>query len=81
MIEWPKTLPITGRKEYLQTAKYFVEERGHFNGYDSTSRDPWKNGSYWQDHIPVVNQKEAIGHAVRAGYLLGGCRRCSSYRR
>lgn len=64
-----KLYRITGRKEYLQTAKYFVEERGHFNGYDSTSRDPWKNGSYWQDHIPVVNQKEAIGHAVRAGYL------------
>ena len=37
--------------------------------YDSTSKDEWKNGSYWQDNIPVVDQTEAEGHAVRAGYL------------
>jgi uncharacterized protein len=64
-----KLYRITGKKEYLITAKYFVEERGHFKGYDASSKDPWKNGSYWQDHIPVVDQDEAIGHAVRAGYL------------
>src|SRR3954471_5851284 len=64
-----KLYRITGKKDYLNTAKFFIEERGHFNGYDSTSKDPWKNGSYWQDHIPVTQQDEAIGHAVRAGYL------------
>jgi uncharacterized protein len=64
-----KLYRITGKKEYLETAKYFIEERGHYNGYDSTSTDPFKNGSYWQDHKPVVEQDEAIGHAVRAGYL------------
>lgn len=64
-----KLYRITGKTEYLQTAKYFIEERGHFNGYDSLSDDPWKNGSYWQDHKPVVEQDEAIGHAVRAAYL------------
>lgn len=64
-----KLYRITGKKEYLETAKYFIEERGHFNGYDSQNKDPWKNGAYWQDHIPVVDQREAIGHAVRAGYL------------
>ena len=64
-----KLYRITGKKEYLQTAKYFIEERGHFNGYDISSKDPWKSGAYWQDHIPVVQQNEAIGHAVRAGYL------------
>ena len=64
-----KLYRITGKKEYLETAKYFVEERGHFAGYDSTSSDPWKSGSYWQDHIPVVDQDEAVGHAVRAAYL------------
>jgi DUF1680 family protein len=64
-----KLYRITGKKDYLQTAKYFIDERGHFSGYDSTSKDPFKNGSYWQDHIPVVDQDEAIGHAVRAGYL------------
>ncbi|HEX7906010.1 MAG TPA: beta-L-arabinofuranosidase domain-containing protein [Chitinophagaceae bacterium] len=64
-----KLYRITGKNEYLETAKYFIEERGHYNGYDAKSKDPWKNGAYWQDHIPVVDQKEAIGHAVRAGYL------------
>ncbi len=64
-----KLYRITGKKEYLETAKYFIEERGHFDGYNTKSTDPWKNGAYWQDHIPVVEQNEAIGHAVRAGYL------------
>jgi uncharacterized protein len=64
-----KLYRITGKKEYLQTAKYFIEERGHFNGYDAKSNDPWKNGAYWQDDKPVTDQREAEGHAVRAGYL------------
>lgn len=64
-----KLYRITGKKEYLETAKYFIEERGHFTGYDPKSSDPWKNGAYWQDHIPVIEQNEAVGHAVRAGYL------------
>jgi len=64
-----KLYRITGKKEYLNTAKYFVEERGRDVSYDSTSKDEWKNGSYWQDNIPVVDQTEAEGHAVRAGYL------------
>lgn len=64
-----KLYRITAKKEYLETAKYFIEERGHYAGYDSTSKDPWKNGAYWQDHKPLIDQSEAIGHAVRAGYL------------
>jgi uncharacterized protein len=64
-----KLYRITGKKEYLATAKDFIEERGHYTGYDAKSKDPWKNGAYWQDHKPVIEQEEAIGHAVRAGYL------------
>jgi hypothetical protein len=63
-----KLYRITGKPEYLQTAKYFLEERGHHQGYDPKNKDPWKSGAYWQDHIPVIDQREAIGHAVRAGY-------------
>ncbi|RAV99070.1 glycoside hydrolase family 127 protein [Pseudochryseolinea flava] len=62
-----KMYRITGKKEYLATAKYFLEQRGH-HPYDAKSNNPWMNGSYWQDHKPVVDQDEAIGHAVRAGY-------------
>jgi uncharacterized protein len=64
-----KLFRITGKKEYLATAKFFIEERGHYNGYNPKSTDEWKNGSYWQDNIPVNEQTEATGHAVRAGYL------------
>ena len=64
-----KLYRVTGKPEYLQTAKFFIEERGSYNGYDSTSKDPFKNGSYWQDDKPVEEQTEAEGHAVRAGYL------------
>jgi len=64
-----KLYRITGKEKYLQTAKFFVEQRGHYKGYDSTSKDEWKNGMYWQDDKPVVDQTEAEGHAVRAGYL------------
>lgn len=64
-----KLYRITGKKEYLNTAKFFIEARGQYKGYDAKSTDSWKNGSYWQDNKPVVDQDEAEGHAVRAGYL------------
>ncbi|MCB2379063.1 glycoside hydrolase family 127 protein [Hymenobacter sp. BT635] len=63
-----KLYRVTGKPEYLSTAKFFLDQRGQFQ-YDAKSSDPWRNGSYWQDHKPVVDQKEAIGHAVRAEYL------------
>jgi DUF1680 family protein len=62
---------ITGKKEYLHLAKFFIDERGH-RAYDKTSADEWKNGMYWQDDEPVVDQDEAEGHAVRAMYLYSG---------
>lgn len=64
-----KMYRVTGKKEYLETAKDFINERGHYAGYDPKSKDPWKSGAYWQDHKPVIEQREAVGHAVRAGYL------------
>ncbi|MGZ3939123.1 MAG: glycoside hydrolase family 127 protein [Flavisolibacter sp.] len=67
-----KLYRISGKKEYLETAKDFIEERGRYKGYDANSKDEWKNGVYWQDNIPVVDQTEAEGHAVRAGYLYSG---------
>jgi DUF1680 family protein len=60
---------VTGQPKYLTTAKFFLEARGQYKGYDPKSPDTWKNGSYWQDHKPVVAQTEAVGHAVRAEYL------------
>ncbi|SFO23752.1 hypothetical protein SAMN05428949_4604 [Chitinophaga sp. YR627] len=59
---------ITGKKEYLQLARFFIDERGK-RQYNPKSRNQWENGKYWQDQEPVVNQSEAVGHAVRAMYL------------
>jgi DUF1680 family protein len=64
-----KLYRITGKQEYLVTAKDFIDYRGHYAGYDPKSKDPWKNGAYWQDDKPITEQEEAEGHAVRAGYL------------
>jgi DUF1680 family protein len=66
-----KLYRITGKKEYLDLAKFFIDERGH-RSYDAASADQWKNGMYWQDNKPVTEQDEAEGHAVRAMYLYSG---------
>lgn len=57
-----KLYRVTEDQKYLNLAKFFIDERG-----DSTNRKIW--GEYQQDHMPVKNQREAVGHAVRAGYL------------
>jgi DUF1680 family protein len=62
---------ITGKQDYLQLAKFFIDERGK-RVYDKKSADVWKNGSYFQDDEPVTDQEEAEGHAVRAMYLYSG---------
>jgi DUF1680 family protein len=62
---------ITGKKDYLDLAKFFIDERGR-REYDKNGTDEWKNGMYWQDDKPVVDQTEAEGHAVRAMYLYAG---------
>ncbi|WP_460502195.1 glycoside hydrolase family 127 protein [Hymenobacter agri] len=64
-----KLYRTTGQAKYLQTAKFFIDQRGQYKGYDPESTDEWKNGQYWQDDKPVVAQTEAEGHAVRAEYL------------
>lgn len=58
-----KLYRITGEKKYLNLAKFFIDCRGK-------DRDPKK--AYSQDHKPVVEQTQAVGHAVRAGYLYSG---------
>ncbi len=62
---------ITGKNDYLSLAKFFIDERGK-RTYDKNSTDAWKNGSYFQDNEPVIDQDEAEGHAVRAMYLYSG---------
>lgn len=52
----------TGEKRYLDFAKFLLDYRG------KTS----KKSEYSQSHKPVVEQDEAVGHAVRAAYMYAG---------
>ena len=60
-----KLYKVTGNEKYLQTARYFVEETGR-------GTDGHQLSEYSQDHKPILQQDEIVGHAVRAGYLYSG---------
>lgn len=53
---------LTGDEKYWKLAKFFIDERGKPAGRRSY-------GTSGQDHKPVVEQDEAVGHCVRATYL------------
>ncbi|MCT6900852.1 MAG: glycoside hydrolase family 127 protein, partial [Bifidobacterium sp.] len=77
----------TGIKRYLDLAAYFVNQRGTSPLYfeqedrqraayeytdftvDDSRPAPY---AYYQAHKPVAQQRRAVGHAVRAGYLYAG---------
>ena len=70
----------TGNASYLALSRYFVDERGKRPYYfDREHPEEVKKGcedglrySYYQAHLPVRQQAEAVGHAVRAVYLYSG---------
>ena len=66
-----KLFKVTGNKKYLQLADWLLGERGHRNAKGYTWTD-WKDTAYAQDAVPVKDQKEITGHAVRAMYLYTG---------
>lgn len=57
-----KLYRLTGEKKYLNLAKFFLDQRGNKEGHELY-------GFYSQDHLPVRQQEEAVGHAVRAAYM------------
>lgn len=56
-----KLYRVTNDKRYLDLAKFFLDVRGKAN-----VGNPKK---YDQSHIPVTQQSEAVGHAVRGSYM------------
>ena len=60
-----KLFRTTGERKYLDLAKFFIDQRGNAAGHKLY-------GTYAQDHKPVIEQDEAVGHAVRAAYLYSG---------
>ena len=70
-----KLYEATGKEAYLNTAKFFVNERGRQPYYYDTETGRTSDGEnyhYNQAHRPPRLQTEAVGHAVRAVYLYSG---------
>jgi DUF1680 family protein len=53
---------VTGDKKYLSEAKYLLDYRGKTKA----------RKAYSQSDKPILQQREAVGHAVRAGYMYAG---------
>ena len=75
-----KLYRVTGKKAYLETAKYFIDARGVGENYflRETKSEKYKlimpefanyDPVYSQSDIPVREQQKAEGHAVRAVYM------------
>jgi len=70
----------TGESRYLELSRYFIEERGrqpHLFDAEAAARGEEPGGhraayEQYQAHLPVRQQDEAVGHAVRAMYLYSG---------
>jgi uncharacterized protein len=56
-----KMYHVTRKKQYLELAQYFLDLKGK-----------GVRGDYAQSHKPVIEQDEAVGHAVRAMYMYAG---------
>ncbi|MEN6575076.1 MAG: beta-L-arabinofuranosidase domain-containing protein [Phycisphaerales bacterium] len=66
-----KLYRATGDGKYLDQAKFFLDQRGR-KGNRGPNGDGGLYGLYGQDHVPVTEQKEAVGHSVRAAYMYTG---------
>jgi uncharacterized protein len=52
-------------QKYINLAKFLLDSRAANGVYNP-------NGEYDQSHVPVIQQYEAVGHAVRASYTYSG---------
>ena len=60
-----KLYRVTGEERYLKLAKFLLDSRGPNTG-------PGSGREYNQSHKKIVDQTEAVGHAVRAAYMYSG---------
>ena len=60
-----KLFRVTSERKYLDQARFFCDVRGR----EGTHK---LRGPYQQDHKPILQQEEAVGHSVRAGYYYSG---------
>ncbi|MDO4490248.1 MAG: glycoside hydrolase family 127 protein [Lachnospiraceae bacterium] len=73
-----KLYHVTGEERYKKLGEYFINERGkkpYFFDFEDTINDSIHEDTryqYQQANLPVREQPEAVGHAVRAVYLYSG---------
>jgi DUF1680 family protein len=71
-----KLYRVTGNEDYLKLAKYFLDQRGkdlELKIYPKGHRfSIYNEPTQIQAHKPVLEQEEAVGHAVRAMYMYAG---------
>lgn len=69
-----KLYRVTGETRYLRLSEFFLNQRGRRPSVFAHEFAPGEtqDTSYCQDHLPVREQSEVIGHAVRAMYLYSG---------
>jgi len=71
-----KLAEVTGQERYVELARFFLDQRGRpHDGPEYPEGDPllrYSEPIYRQDHLPVTEQREAVGHSVRAMYLYTG---------
>jgi DUF1680 family protein len=60
-----KLYRVTGDQRYLNLAKFMLDVRG-------PGSEQGAGAAYTQSHMKVVDQTEAVGHAVRATYMYSG---------
>jgi uncharacterized protein len=67
-----KLYKVTNEQKYLDLADWFLDQRGRGNGKGGIWEKPEWGPKYAQDEVPVKDQREITGHAVRAMYLYTG---------
>ena len=76
-----KLYRLEGEQRYLDLASFFIDERATTPSFYDREKKARKETSHWTDplgmkyfqaHAPVREQKEAVGHAVRAMYMYCG---------
>lgn len=64
---------LTGNTRWLELARFFIDVRGRQEEYlrhpKGSRFEVYNDSVYLQMHLPVLDQKEAVGHAVRGAYM------------
>ena len=66
-----KLYRVTGREDYLTLAKFLLDQRGPNTVPAGETVNP-RGLDYNQAQVPVIDQTEPVGHAVRAMYMYSG---------